>query len=211
MTGAATASGVIASVIALVDWVAVQRRWRVVEWVCKPAVMVALIAMALSLHPLAHEARAWFVAALVLSLAGDVFLMLPPDGRFVEGLASFLMGHLAYIGGFVTLGVDRRGAALAAVIVVVAAGATVGRRILVALSGSALRPPVAAYMGVISVMVICAAGTGLRLAIVGAALFYVSDALIAWNRFVTPVRGGKVAIIVTYHLAQLALVASLAR
>lgn len=143
MTGAATASAVIASVIALVDWVAVQRRWRVVEWVCKPAVMVALVAMALSLHPLVHTARAWFVGALVLSLAGDVFLMLPPDGRFVE--------------------------------------------------------------------VICAAGTGLRLAIVGAALFYVSDALIAWNRFVAPVRGGKVAIIVTYHLAQLALVASLAR
>ena len=45
------------------------------------------------------ELRAWWVAAIVLSLLGDVFLMLPSD-RFVFGLVSFLLAHLAYIGGF---------------------------------------------------------------------------------------------------------------
>ncbi len=34
----------------------------------------------------------------VLSLAGDVFLMLP-EKWFVAGLGSFLLGHLAYIVG----------------------------------------------------------------------------------------------------------------
>ena len=48
-----------------------------------------------------------------------------------------------------------------------------------------------------------------RSAIVGAGLFYVSDALIAWNRFVAETRHGRVAIMVTYHLAQVGLVLSL--
>ena len=39
------------------------------------------------------------MAALVLCLAGDVFLMLPAD-RFVPGLASFLLAHLAFTVGF---------------------------------------------------------------------------------------------------------------
>ena len=51
--------------------------------------------------------RAWFVAALVLSLAGDVFLMLPKD-LFVFGLGAFLLGHLAYIVGLHVDGRRRR-------------------------------------------------------------------------------------------------------
>jgi membrane associated rhomboid family serine protease len=64
-------------------------------------------------------------------------------------------------------------------------------------------------MTVISVMVAFAAASGDWVALLGAALFYVSDATIAWNRFVTPLAGAKVVIIVTYHLAQFALVWSL--
>jgi uncharacterized membrane protein YhhN len=65
---------------------------------------------------------------------------------------------------------------------------------------------VAAYILVISVMVTMAIGTGDARAIVGASLFYVSDALIAWNRFVRPLAFAPVAIMVTYHLAQAGLV-----
>jgi uncharacterized membrane protein YhhN len=45
---------------------------------------------------------------------------------------------------------------------------------------------------------------------VGAVLFYASDALIAWNRFVQPRPWMPLAIIVTYHVGQAALVLSLA-
>jgi hypothetical protein len=45
--------------------------------------------------------------------------------------------------------------------------------------------------------------------ILGASLFYVSDALIAWNRFIGETRHGRLAIIVTYHLGQVGLVLSL--
>ena len=47
--------------------------------------------------------------------------------------------------------------------------------------------------------------------VIGAILFYVSDALIGWTRFVRDVRHGRVAIMVTYHLGQIGLVLSLAR
>ena len=57
-----------------------------------------LIGCALALDPDDDAVRTWFVAALVLCLIGDVFLMLPQD-LFVFGLASFLLGHLAYIVG----------------------------------------------------------------------------------------------------------------
>jgi len=71
--------------------------------------------------------------------------------------------------------------------------------------------PVAAYMSVISAMVVLAIGSGEAIAAAGALTFYCSDALIAWDRFVAPKRWARPAIMATYHLAQAALVVSLAR
>jgi len=45
--------------------------------------------------------------------------------------------------------------------------------------------------------------------IVGALLFFLSDFCIGWSRFVSDFKGSGLAIIVTYHLAQILLVASL--
>ena len=58
-------------------------------------------------------------------------------------------------------------------------------------------------------MVATAIGTGSVAATAGATSFYASDALIAWNRFVRETSHGRLAIIVTYHLAQVGLVLSL--
>ncbi len=69
-----------------------------------------------------------------------------------------------------------------------------------------LAGPVVAYMCVISAMVASAIGVGQVMMVIGAALFYASDALIAWNRFVAETRHSGVAIMVTYHLAQVGLV-----
>jgi len=40
----------------------------------------------------------------------------------------------------------------------------------------------------------------------GAILFYFSDLLLAWDRFVTPVRNGRLINMVLYHLGQIALI-----
>ena len=79
-----------------------------------------------------------------------------------------------------------------------------------------LRAPVVIYTVVISLMVVSAltmlfrpnvsTGAALLMAL-GAVLFFVSDAVLAWNRFVAPVRGGKLIVIVAYHLGQMALIA----
>jgi uncharacterized membrane protein YhhN len=210
VTGTAFLLLVMALVAAAVDWIAVHREHRALEYVCKPLTMVLLIASALALDPDEPAVRAWFVAALVLSLVGDVFLMLPKD-LFVFGLGSFLLGHVAYIVGMHVDGVD--GARfLVGIVIVMALLALIGTRILRGVRAGpdpGLAGPVVAYMFVISAMVASAVGVGHPAGIVGASLFYASDALIAWNRFVTETAHSRVAIMVTYHLAQVGLLLSL--
>jgi uncharacterized membrane protein YhhN len=203
---------VVAVVVAAGDWVAAATRRKTLEYFCKPAVMVALIGVALALDPRSNAARWWFVAALVFSLAGDVFLMLPSD-QFVFGLASFLVAHLAYVVGLNIDGGSATALAVSAVVVAIVA-AVVARPILAAVwrgDDPGLRVPVVVYMVAIAAMVASAVATGRVPAAAGAALFFASDATIAWNRFVRPLRWGPLFIIITYHLGQAGLVLSLAR
>ena len=197
-------------VVAALDWIAVARHNRRLEYVMKPLTMVVLIGTALALEDVDGTARTWFVVALALSLAGDVFLMLPSD-QFVAGLASFLLGHIAYIVGLQSLDTSTTALVIGLVVVLIALP-VLGLRIAKAVrSGDepALLGPVVAYMAVISAMVVSASATGNPAAIAGAVSFYASDALIAWTRFIQGFSSGRVAIMVTYHLAQVGLVLSL--
>lgn len=214
----------IALVAAVVDWVAVARDDRRVEYAAKPAVLAAL-ALAAAALPADHtdllHRKWWFVAALACSLVGDVLLMLPRD-LFVPGLSAFLTGHVLFIVGLLQppsppgsppFAFSATGLAVAAAVVVLAAAWPAylifrallhdGRRELVA--------PVAAYLVVIATMAVLAANVGVPAAAAGAALFVVSDTVLACNRFVRPFRRGNVVVHVTYHLAQGLLVLSLVR
>jgi uncharacterized membrane protein YhhN len=177
--------------------------------VCKPGTLSALIVAAVLLDAHDDGARAWFVAALVLSLVGDVLLMLPKE-QFVGGLAAFLLAHLCYIGGFVAGGL-RGGAVAFAVVATAVAISPVARRILggVRAREPEMTAPVVAYLVVIGAMLACALASGNAFAIVGAVLFVTSDSMIAWDRFVSPFAASAVAIMVTYHLAQAGFVLSL--
>jgi uncharacterized membrane protein YhhN len=207
-----------AAVFAVGDWIACARRdssavWQRVEYVCKPGTLAALVGAALVLDPAAglDARRAWFVAALLFSLLGDVLLMLPRE-QFVGGLAAFLVAHLCYVAGFWTHGPTAVALAVSVVITVVLIGA-LASRILPAVRRQepALVGPVAAYIVVIGAMVASALAVANPLAGAGAVLFAGSDSMIAGNRFVRPFTGSAVAIMVTYHLGQAALVASLLR
>jgi alkenylglycerophosphocholine hydrolase len=118
---------VVALGVAIVDWWAVATDRRPVEYLAKPLTMVVLIAAALVLDPVDGTQRWWFVVALVLSLAGDVFLMLPRD-LFVPGLASFLLGHVAYVVGLWSGDTSTTGLLVGAAIIAVALP-LLGRRI----------------------------------------------------------------------------------
>lgn len=221
MTGSAVLLFALTLVAAVANWIAVDSDRRALEALTKPLTMILLIGAALALDPDDGATQAWFVVALVLSLAGDLFLLLEGRARdrriepartlFTVGLGSFLLGHLAYIGGLANEGivVTRFGAGLALVALAVAVLGIPILRGVRAGPEPGLSRPVAAYMFVISVMVASAVGVGHPAAVVGAWLFYASDSLIAWNRFVRPVPRGRLAIMSTYHLAQIGLVLSL--
>ena len=211
MNGAAFLLLALALAAALFDWIAVNQGQKALEYVFKPLTLVLLIGCALALDPVDDTVRTWFVIALVLSLAGDVFLMLPREELFVFGLGSFLLGHVAYIVGMHVDGVDGL-RFLAGVVVVMALLTVIGTAILRGVRAGSepeLAGPVVAYMFVISAMAASAIGVGRFPGVVGAGLFYVSDALIAWNRFRSETRHGRLTIIVTYHLAQVGLVLNL--
>jgi len=212
MTTAAWVLLGLAGLLAVGNWLAVATGRKPVEYVCKPGALAALVGVALTLDPTHGDVRAWFVVALVLSLAGDVFLMLPSD-RFVAGLTSFLLAHVAYVVGLTRHGGSARALLVAAIPVVIVTGA-LGARFLGAARASGHREligPLVAYMAVIAAMVTCALASGIVLAAVGAVLFMTSDALIAETRFVGPQKWGPLVIIVTYHLGQAGLTLSLVR
>ena len=210
MTAVAWVALVLAAVFAVANWVAKATQDKRVEYVAKPATLVSLIVVAATIDPNDEAQRWWFVAALVFSLAGDVLLMLPSD-QFVAGLAAFLVGHVCYVVGF---WLDPPGAVavVVAAVIVLACVAPIAIRILRALRAGDQREfvgPVAAYIAVITAMVVSAGASGNVVATAGAALFAGSDSMIAWDRFVRSFPLAPVAIMVTYHLSQALLVLSL--
>lgn len=198
-----------AAILAVGNWIAVATRKKPLEYVCKPATMLALIVFALSLEARSGAQRWAIVAGLVFSLAGDIFLMLPTD-RFIAGVGAFFCAHLAYIVAF-RLTDTSPGALLIGAASVAIFALVVGRRILLGVrdTASELVTPVSAYIAVISVMVASAVATRNVYAIAGALLFMGSDTLIAWNRFVQPLKRAPVAIMVTYHAGQVLIVGSM--
>lgn len=150
------------------------------------------------------------LAALLFSLGGDVFLMLPGD-YFVPGLASFLVAHLFYIALF------RQGQAWfpsrRALAAVLGVGALMYAVVWGGLGNPVLKAAVAAYVTVISLMAAQALGratvqgdAGARWVAVGACIFMLSDALIAINKFVTPVPLSGLWVLATYYAAQMLIV-----
>ena len=204
---------------AALDWRAVADRDKGREYVLKPLTTVLLVAAAVFLRGSAEPER-WglTVAALVLSLLGDVFLMLRRE-RFQAGLGCFLFAHVAYVLAFDTLAGDTP--SIVAFGCVSVAGAATFVLMYRGMRESGRRqyaPPVALYFLAIAAMVTSALVTPFRdgwdawhsaLAITGALLFMVSDTLIGWTRFVRSHPRSEVAVMVTYHLAQVLLLLAL--
>lgn len=209
MTSIAWAFAALTGSCAVIEWWATHRDRMAVRHVTKPLTLVLLIAVAVTLDPTVSSAvHWWMVAGLVLSLAGDIFLLLS-EKWFLAGLGSFLVGHIAYVVGLqlapTSLGWTLIGLAVVIVSVLVGGRAMLQRVDLNEARG--LIGPVIAYVIIISAMVVSAFGTAAVCAIVGSLLFYFSDATLAWNRFAEKRRWGPLTVMVTYHLGQFGLVA----
>jgi len=152
----------------------------------------------------------WILLGLACSWLGDLLLTIDSRAGFLGGLIAFLLAHVAYGVGFLVRGIEP-GWALATVVPIVIAGAVVFRWLRPHLD-AAMRGPVLAYVVVISLMVIAAAGTvgaeaDWRIA-VGTAAFYLSDIAVARNRFVAPGFINRAWGLPLYYLAQLLLALS---
>jgi len=206
----------LALVVAVVDWVAVQSENKPVEYIAKPGVMIVLFVWLWQVSSFKGPLL-WFGLGLLFSMAGDIFLMLPKE-QFILGLVAFLLAHLAYLVGFNQSPPPVNLASLVLVLVVGITAIQLYRRLADGLQSSGhpeLKIPVLVYSIVISLMLISALFTLVRsewaegpalLASGGALLFFLSDSFLGWNKFVAPLPYGKLRVIVTYHLGQILIV-----
>ena len=213
--------------LAILEWVGEQKRIRWLIYTTKPLVLITLLVwIGLENHfyrhpiPVFKSPLGWFLIALVLCLIGDIFLMLP-ERYFMPGLIAFLLGHIAYILGF-QFGIPPQGTLFPAMLmaaIIILVSATVYRKLAQGLKASGktgMIMPVLIYAIVISYMLFSALNTLLTNSwnyaaalpvSFGALLFYISDILNAWQRFVNALPAGRLKIMVTYHLAQIGLAA----
>jgi len=209
---------IFALIFAGLESLALWKKWRGLEYVAKPAVMVCLfiwLYLATGLQGVAF----WFGVGIIFSLAGDVLLMLSLERMFVFGLLAFLLAHIAYLAGFQNeLGTVSFWSVLLLAIIAVNA-VRLMRRIISAMRASGqnrLVNPVIVYSSVITVVLYAAmttlsnpewkAGASLLVGL-GAFLFYISDLVLAWNKFVSPIQNGRMINIGLYHLGQIGLIA----
>ena len=168
----------------------------------KPLLMPLLMFMALQLN---IKERNLYIA-LFFSLLGDVFLMFGGELYFMLGLGSFLMAHVFYILLFKThfkfslLKALPFAAATSGYFLFIKGG--IGQNLLI---------PVSVYCIVITLMGIFSAARktnihSYNLVLLGSILFIVSDSLIAFNKFYSPLPGSSFWVMSTYGIAQFLIV-----
>lgn len=211
---------IVPFLLAVLDWVALYNNWKTVHAFAKQSVIIALIAWLWFITNW-QGTLLFFGIALVFSLAGDIFLLV--DELFLPGLIVFLLAHISYIVGL-NIQADLLSATSVGILLGVAvAVALVYPPIRASLmKKAATRPmqiPVLVYAIILSLMMFSAVATLFRsewtawnslLMAAGGILFFISDYSLARDRFVYPIQNGNLRIMITYHLAQIALIAGAA-
>ena len=192
--------------VSLLIWAEFRAAQRAI-YLLKPlsTLLVALVC-ALSFRALGARAgyTAGVLAGLMLSLGGDVALMFPPARAFRAGLLLFLLAHVAYAVTF-TLGNGFHAADLLSGIVLLALAVAIYRYLQPGLGG--MKGPVILYIAVICLMVNRAISAFFGPAFTpgqawliagGAFLFWISDLILAVNRFRRPFRYHRISLAFYY-------------
>ena len=149
------------------------------------------------------------VAALALSALGDLFISRDGEAAFLAGLGSFLLAHVAYVALFWGVAGGSLSPTFAGVFAIYALGML--RWLWPHLAG--MKAPVCAYIAVIYAMGVTAAAAPVALwpIIAGAALFVISDSVLAAETFVfkdRPRRWTAPVVWVTYYASQVLIAAA---
>ena len=209
---------ILALIFASLEWLAVWNGWQRLEYFAKPAVMVCLFLWLYASTGLQGN-MLWFGLGILFSLAGDVLLMISGERMFLFGLIAFLLTHLSYILGFKEELTNPTAWSLILMIIILVNSQRLIRRITGAMRAkrqNALVRPIIVYGLVISLMLYAAISTiydpawktnAALFVSLGAFLFYISDLILAWNKFVSPMKNARIFNIVTYQLGQIGLIA----
>jgi len=175
------------------------------EVLSKTAASAAFVALGFARWSAGDPVGTWLIAALVLCAIGDCCLLW---GRsFDLGVISFLLGHLAYVAGF-TVALPIGQWPLLIMVILVVAGTIASRWLWPHLGRQ--WPMVLTYIVVISVMVWGGISTSTNgvlawTAAAGALLFYISDLVVARQRFVHESFINRAVGLPVYYLGQLLL------
>lgn len=204
--------------LAAADWLALWRGWQRVNYVTKPAALFALLIWFCSASNCSSRLLP-FGIGLAFSLLGDIWLMFS-FRWFGFGLAAFLLAHLAYVIGFNLYPALFSMGAAAIGVLIIAAWALIFRRLRQSLRASSAHAkmlvPVGVYSVVIAAMFYSAASTLFRpewdqaaalRAAAGGLLFFVSDTMLGYDRFVQPFPHARLCVRATYHCGQFLLIA----
>lgn len=205
--------------VLLADLIAVAMGADALRYVTKPLLMpllgAGLLAAIYRLRPVIF--RNLLMTALFFSLTGDVLLL--QDEYFLAGLGSFLLAHLAYIGFFLKVRYTNHPLPLCKypLIFLTEAVILVFLLFMFPYLGS-LAIPVIIYAIAISFTLLCAMHA-FRFkeqpmgwyCIAGCIMFICSDAMIAMTRFYHSFPASGILIMLTYGLAQWALINGSAR
>ncbi|KAG8862142.1 hypothetical protein FRB96_002172 [Tulasnella sp. 330] len=182
-------------------------------WIAKPTASIAFLIAALQ-APITFSTtygRTIFIG-LILGFLGDVLLINGDDLTFTLGLGSFLLGHIAYIIAFYQTGANWTWFMLA--LLPLAAFAMVVRNALWPTVPDDMKTPVLLYIIVITIMVATAVGSVQyarhpQMQLVGVTLFFVSDLLVAKEKFIDNSFLNSLVGLPLYYSAQLLLAATL--
>ena len=209
---------ILALIFAALESFVLWKGWDKLEYVAKPAVMVCLFIW-LYLSTGLQGLALWFGVGILFSLAGDVLLMISLDRMFIFGLLAFLFAHVAYLFGFQNELMEVGPWSVLLIVILSVSAVRVMRRIVSSIRAKGqtrLVIPVIVYSTVITVMLYAAMTTisnpewktsASFFVSVGAFLFYISDLILAWNKFVSPIKNGRILNIAAYHLGQIGLIA----
>lgn len=180
-------------------------------YISKPALVFSLLGFFL------HRAVAWPAGqrailsfALIFSLLGDVVLMFEGELFFLAGMASFALAHLAYISFYITLRLPWRVRVILPAIFFPFAG-------ILAMVFFVNTPPAmerflyiyAVIIGIHFLMSTRFLKNGISTSIwpmIGAALFIISDFILAYQLFNSDGKMLKIAVMLTYAVAQYLIV-----
>jgi uncharacterized membrane protein YhhN len=200
--------------------VAVQRNIQKLQFFAKPAVMIFLWIWLYRSTGL-QGSTFWFGMGLLLSIIGDVVLISSSDRMFIVGLVAFLLTHVFYLIGLKEELLNFTAWSTILILFIYVNAMRLLRRIVAVMRAKGqgvLSVPVIVYGLVISLMLYAAMATmydpawktsAAILVSAGAILFWISDLILAWNKFVSPLKNGPLFIIVSYYLGQIGLISGL--